>query len=170
MNAHEDVETGNRFGWFLRAAGAIGDLSSPFYREERQRDVWNEASAVGLQVTLLLALAAATGMVWLGGAAALPYAFTVLGVVGVASWMTLLYAAALGVTVDDASLLRLRLVPYLALMVLFLVGAARVAPSGGFVGGLVQGGIWGAAAGGALAVVLTLRAGLRARRRPNPEG
>jgi hypothetical protein len=169
MNAHEDVEIGNRFGWFLRAAGAIGDLSSPFYREERQRDVWNEASAVGLQVTLLLALAAATGMVWLGGASALPYAFTVLGVVGVASWMTLLYAAALGVTVDDASLLRLRLVPYLALLVLFLVGAARVAPSGGFVGGLVQGGVWGAAAGGALAVFFTLRAGLQARRRQRTE-
>jgi hypothetical protein len=168
MNAHEDVEAGSRFGWFLRAAGAIGDLSSPFYREERQRDVWNEASAVGLQVTLLFALAAATGMVWLGGATALPYAFTVLGVVAVASWMTLLYAAALGVTVDDASLLRLRLVPYLALMILFLVGAARVAPSGGFVGGLVQGGVWGAAAGVALAAVLTLRGGLRARRRRNP--
>ncbi len=169
MNAHDDVEARNRFGWFLRAAGAIGDLSSPFYREERNRDVWNEASAVGLQVTLLLALAAATGMVWLGGASALPYAFTVLGVVAVASWMTVLYAAALGVTVDDASLLRLRLVPYLALMVLFLVGAARVAPSGGFGGGLVQGGVWGAAAGGALAVVFTLRGALRARRR-NPEG
>lgn len=170
MSAHEDVETGSRFGWFVRAGAVIGDLSSPFYREERQRDVWNEASAVGLQVTLLLALASATGMVWLGGASALPYAFTVLGVVGVASWMTLLYAGALGVTVDDASLLRLRLVPYLALMVLFLVGAARVAPSGGFVGGLVQGGVWGAAAGGALAVVLTLRGGLRARRQRNPEG
>ena len=165
MSAHEDAETGRRFGWFLRAAAAIGDLGSPFYREERQRDVWNEASAVGLQVTLWLALASATGMVWLGGADALPYASTVLGVVVVASWVTFLYAGALGVTIDDASLVRLRLVPYLVLLVLFLVGAARVAPSGGFLGGLVQGGVWGAAAGGALAVFFTLRGGLRARRR-----
>ena len=165
MSADDDLGTGRRFGWFVRAADAIGDLSSPFYREERQRDVWNEASAVGLQLTLWLALAAATAMVWLGGAESLPYAFTVLGVVGAASWVTLLYAGALGVTVDDASLLRLRLVPYLVLMVLFLVGAARVAPSDGFVGGLVQGGVWGAAAGGALAVFFTLRGGLRARRR-----
>ena len=161
MSAHEDVETGQRYGWFVRAAGAIGDLGSPFYREERQRDVWNEASAVGLQVTLWLGLAAATGMVWLGGAAGLPYAFTVFGVVGVASCVTLLYAGALGVTVDDADLLRLRLVPYLVLVVVFLLGAARVAPSGGFLGGAVQ----GAAFGGAITLAFVLWTGLRARRR-----
>jgi hypothetical protein len=161
VSGYEDAETVGRFGWFVRAAGAIGDLSSPFYREERQRDVWNEASAVGLQTTLLLALTAATGMVWLGGASGLPYAFTVFGVVGVASWVTLLYAGALGVTVDDADLVRLRLVPYLVLMVSFLVGAARVAPSGGFLGGLVWGGVLGAV----IALLFTLWAGLRARRR-----
>ena len=161
MSAHEDTETRNRFGWFVRAAGAIGDLSSPFYREERQRDVWNEASAVGLQATLLVALATATGMVWLGGAAALPYSFTVLGVVAVSGWVTVLYAMALGVTVDDGSLLRLRLVPYVALLALFLAGAARVAPPGGFVGGLVQGGVLGAVA----ATLYVLWSGLRARRR-----
>ncbi len=161
MSEHDDVEVGNRFGWFVRAAGAIGDLGSPFYREERQRDVWNEASAVGLQVTLWLSLAAATGMVWLGGATGLPYAFAVFGVVGVASWMTLLYAGALGVTVDDAHLVRLRLLPYLVLMVLFLLGAARVAPSGGFLGGLVWGGVFG----GLVALAFILWSGLRARRR-----
>ena len=161
MSADDDLGTGRRFGWFVRAAGAIGDLSSPFYREERQRDVWNEASAVGLQLTLWLALAAATGMVWLGGTPALPYAFTVFGVVGAASWVTLLYAGALGVRVDDADLVRLRLVPYLGLMVLFLVGAARVAPSDGFVAGLV----WGGAFGGAVALVFMVWTGLRARRR-----
>ena len=161
MSADKDLETVGRHGWFVRAAGAIGDLGSPFYREERQRDVWNEASAVGLQVTLWLAMAAATAMVWLGGASGLPYAFTVFGVVGVASWVTLLYAGALGVTIDDADLLRLRLVPYLALMVLFLAGAARVAPSDGFLRGLV----WGGAFGGAVALLFTLWSGLRGRRR-----
>ena len=161
MSAHEDLETRGRFGWFVRAAAAIGDLGSPFYREERQRDVWNEASAVGLQVTLWVAMASATAMVWLGGAEGLPYAFTVLGVVGVASWMTFLYAAALGVTIDDASLLRLRLVPYLVLLVLFLVGAARVAPSGGFLGGAV----WGGVLGGSVALVFLLWSGVRGRLR-----
>ena len=161
MTEHDDVEAGDRFGWFVRAGGAIGDLGSPFYREERQRDVWNEASAVGLQVTLWLALVAANGMVWLGGASGLPYAATVFGVVGVASWVTILYAGALGVTVDDAHLLRLRLVPYLVLIVALLVGGARVAPSGGFLGGAV----WGGAFGGAVALLFVLWSGLRARRR-----
>ena len=162
MSAHEDVETGTRFGWFVRAAAAIGDLSSPFYREERQRDVWNEAAAVGLQAILLLALTAAAGMVWIGGAPALPFAATVLAVVGTTSLVTLLYALARGVTVDDpAGLLRLRLVPYAVLFVLFLVGAARVAPADGFLGGSVQ----GAGAGGAAAALVLVWSGLRARRR-----
>ena len=166
MSADEDVETSGRFSWFVRAAGVVGDLDSPFYREERQRDVWNEASAVGFQAVLLLALVAVTGMVWLVGAPALPYAATVLGVVGVAAWVTVLYAWALGVTVDDpAGLLRLRLVPYAVLLVLFLVGAARVGPSGGFMGGFVQ----GAAVGGGATALVLLCSGLRARRRKRRE-
>jgi hypothetical protein len=162
VNAHEEVGPGRRFGWFVTAAGVVGDLGSPFYREVRQRDVWNEASAVGLQAVLLLGLVAATGMVWLGGAPALLYAAVVLTVVGVAAWLTILYAAALGVTIDDrAGLLRLRLVPYAVLLVLFLVGAARVAPSDGFLGGFVQ----GAWVGAAVAALFLLWSGLRARRR-----
>ena len=58
--------------WFLRTAERIGDLGSPFYREERQRDVWNEASAVGFQVLLWLLPLAAVASVWMGGAGAVP--------------------------------------------------------------------------------------------------
>ncbi len=78
-----------------------------------------------------------------------------------ASWVTFLYAGVLGVTVDDSALLRLRLVPYLVLLVLFLVGAARVAPEGGFLGGFVRGGVVGVVA----MTLFVLWAGLRARRR-----
>ena len=146
----------------VRMAHVVGDFGNPFYAEERQRDVWNEASAVGLQAILLLALTAADGMVWIGGAPALPFAATVLAVVGTTSLVTLLYALARGVTVDDpAGLLRLRLVPYAVLFVLFLVGAARVAPADGFLGGFVQ----GAGAGGAVAALALVWSGLRARRR-----
>ena len=92
MNAPEDVENVDSDGWFVRAAGMVGDLGNPFYREERQRDVWNEASAVGLQLVLWLGLAAVAAMVWLGGAPALPYALAVLVVLGAASWVSVLYA------------------------------------------------------------------------------
>ena len=37
---------------FVRAARFVGDLGNPFYEEERQRDVWNEACAFGLQLLL----------------------------------------------------------------------------------------------------------------------
>jgi hypothetical protein len=162
VNAHEDVENVDRGDWFVKAAGRVGDLGNPFYREERQRDVWNEASAVGLQLVLWLGLAVAAAMVWLGGAPALPYALAVFVVLGAASWVSLLYARKLGVRVDDAGrVLRLRLVPYGVLLMLFLVGAIRAAPPSGFGAGLAQGG----AAGGALAVLLLVWSGLRARRR-----
>ncbi len=140
MNAHEDVENVDSDGWFVRAAGMVGDLCNPFYREERQRDVWNEASAVGLQLVLWLGLAAVAAMVWLGGAPALPYALAVLVVLGAASWVSVLYAHKLGVRVDDAGrVLRLRLVPYGVLLVLILVGAVRAAPTSGFGAGFAWG-------------------------------
>ncbi|MBK5221936.1 MAG: hypothetical protein JJE52_03485 [Acidimicrobiia bacterium] len=42
----------NRDTLFMRTAARIGDLGSPLYDEERRRDVWNEASAVGFQIML----------------------------------------------------------------------------------------------------------------------
>jgi hypothetical protein len=143
---NEDVESVHRNGWLVRAAGVVGDLGSPFYAEERQRDVWNEASAVGLQLVLWLGTAAATALVWLVGAPALPYAAGLLGLIGVVSLVTVAYAHALGVRVEDAQLLRLRLVPVVALLVLFLVGAVREAPADGFVGGFAKGLVIGAGA------------------------
>ena len=163
MSGGDDVQQGGRDGWFMRAAGVVGDLDHPFYEEERQRDVWNEACAVGLQVALWLGLALAAAMVWLGGSTALPYALAVFAVLfGATSWVTILYAQQLGVRVEDpGGLLRLRLVPYLLLLALFLAGVVRAAPSDGFVGGLAQ----GAAVGGAAATLWLLTSGLRARRR-----
>jgi len=162
VNAHENLENVDRDGWFVKAAATMGDLGNPFYREERQRDVWNEASAVGLQLVLWLGLGTAAAMVWLGGPPALPYAFAVFVVLGAAPGVSLLYAHKLGVRVDDAGrVLRLRLVPYAVLLVLFFVGVVRAAPSSGFGAGFA----WGAAVGGVVAVLSLVRIGLRTRRR-----
>ena len=137
-------------------------LDNPIYGEERQRDVWNEASAVGLQVVLWLSLAAATAMVWLGGAPALPYAATVLAVVSVAAAVTGLYAHRLGVRVDDPrGLLRLRMLPYVGLVVAFFIGVVRVEPADGFFEGFGQGMVLGSAC----ALAWLQGSGLRARRR-----
>jgi hypothetical protein len=162
VSAHEDEATSRRGGWFETAAGWIGDLGHPFYDEERQRDVWNEASAVGLQLTLWLGLATATAMVWLGGAPALPYAATVMVVLGVAGGVTVLYASRHGVRLDDPrGILRLRLLPYAALLLAYFVGVMRVAPSDGFFGGFVQGMVLGSALG----LAWLVGSAVRARRR-----
>lgn len=110
-------------GWMMRSAAYIGDLGSPFYREERQRDVWNEACAVGVQLMIWLGLAAAAAMIWIGGRPALPYMMLVLVLVGVVSGVTIGYAARLGVAADDGSQRSLaRLVPYLGVVVVIVLG------------------------------------------------
>lgn len=158
MNGYQDVQVDEEDGWLLRAGGAVGDFGNPFYRDERQRDVWNEASAVGLQLVLWLGLAGAAAMVWLGGDTAWPYAVVLVAVLGVGSWVSMLYARALGVHVTDAGRV-LRLIPYLVLLMLFVVGCLRAAPADGSRAGFAV----GVAVGGATAVLWLAWSGLRAR-------
>lgn len=151
---HEHDEKDPRESAFVRLAAGVGDLGNPFYREERQRDVWNEASAVGMQLTLWAGMAAATVMVWVGGAQGFPYALTLMLLLGAISWVVVLYAARLGV--DPASgtrLARRRKVPYLVLLLAFFAGVLHSGVVSGSTG-------WGAMFGvlvGALAGVLGLR-------------
>ncbi|KSZ57593.1 hypothetical protein Z045_16615 [Rhodococcus pyridinivorans KG-16] len=77
---------------FVKTARFIGDLDDEFYRDERQRDVWNEASAVGFQLSLWIALVAAALLPWLAGRLG---AWTALGILVawfVVSIVTQLYA------------------------------------------------------------------------------
>ncbi|MGU3583810.1 DUF2029 domain-containing protein [Rhodococcus sp. C26F] len=77
---------------FVKTARFIGDLDDEFYRDERQRDVWNEASAVGFQLSLWIALVAAALLPWLADR---PGAWTALGILVawfVVSIVTQLYA------------------------------------------------------------------------------
>lgn len=82
---------------FDRITARIGDLDHPLYDEERQRDVWNEASAVGFQLLLWALLAAAVVAVWVGGRAALPYTLGMTVPMGLASIVAVAYAARRGV-------------------------------------------------------------------------
>ena len=67
---------------FVRLAHVVGNFGNPFYAEERQRDVWNEASAFGFQLVLWCALVVSTGAVWVVGATAVPYACVAMLLVG----------------------------------------------------------------------------------------
>ena len=112
--------------WFIRLAGAVADFGNPFYEEERQRDVWNEASALGLQVVLWLGLLMATVLVWVGGRTAMPYALGLVGLVGFSSLVTVVYARRLGVDgAERQRVLRLRLVPFLVMLLALMAGVVR---------------------------------------------
>jgi hypothetical protein len=112
--------------WFVRAAAVIGDLSNPFYREERQRDVWNEASAVAFQVLIWLHLTTATAVVWFVGEDALPYVYALIAMIGLASWVALLYAGSLGVHVEKTSWVSWRrMLPALVMVALLAIGLVR---------------------------------------------
>ncbi|MFM1723861.1 DUF2029 domain-containing protein [Rhodococcus sp. PAM 2766] len=52
---------------FVKAMRVTGGLDDEFYRDERQRDVWNEASAVGYQLFLWVGLVAAAVLPWAAG-------------------------------------------------------------------------------------------------------
>jgi hypothetical protein len=120
------VDANRSHNWFVRAAAVIGDLSNPFYGEERQRDVWNEASAVALQVLIWLHLLTATAVVWIVGATAMPYVYALLAMIGIAGWIAILYSWSLGVHAEERKRLsRRRLVPALVVAVLLAAGMLR---------------------------------------------
>ena len=112
----------------VRLAHVVGDFGSPFYAEERQRDVWNEASAFGLQLVLWSALVLGTGAVWLVGAPSVPYVSVALVLIGVVSTLTVAYAEHLGVDLTEGvRVLRWRLLPYGLLVVALAAGMLRAA-------------------------------------------
>ncbi|MET0188553.1 MAG: hypothetical protein ABW212_06105 [Pseudonocardia sediminis] len=151
-----------RDGWFVRAAGAVGDLGNPFYREERRRDVWNEASAVGFQLMLWLGLAAAAAMIWIGGPPALPYVMVVIGIVGLPSLVCIVYAEKLGVRgTEGTRMARWRMVPYLVLVLAMAAGLLVRGSDDGFSAST----LWGAVAGAVVVLGLMGWTEIRTRRR-----
>ena len=161
------VESNRSHSWFVQAAAAIGDLSNPFYGEERQRDVWNEASAVALQVMIWLHLIAATAVVWIVGAAAMPYVCGLLGLMGVSGWVAILYSWSLGVHVETSTRKsRRRMAPLLAVVVLLVAGMVRAEVGAVSVDGwsTAAGMLTGAAFAGGVLVAVTRFARSRARR------
>lgn len=164
-----------RSGTFMRVAAQIGDLSSPFYDEERQRDVWNEASAVGLQVAVWLSLVTASVLVWAGGTEQVPLAIGICALAVVPALVTESYARRLGVRVDPGETNRARLLVLAMLVTIFSLGMARAwlgdfPPSGGFVPGFRSGLAMGAAVGSLTALVATTIAYLEHRRRGDATG
>ncbi len=168
------MSTPTKSSVFMRFASAVADFGDPFYSEERQRDVWNEASAFGFQLLLWGGLLLSTVMLSAGGRDALPYAYGLLGVTGLASVMTIGYARRLGVDAADwrfRSRSPSRLVLLAVIVVVLLVGLVRSvslslsgADGSSMSGSTLAGFITGVVIAAAAVLVLARRAQQRARR------
>jgi hypothetical protein len=143
---------------FTRFASWVGDFGHPFYDDERQRDVWNEASAFGLQFLLWMIPVACTVMIWLGRKPAIPYVLPTMSIVGLGSGMAVAYAKLLSVDLSRPHQLNFKRGAYFAIVyIAFIVGYLRAIWRGldghrsGFAVGV------GIAAGIAVAAVLLAR-------------
>lgn len=106
---------------FVTAMRFVGDLDDEFYYDERQRDVWNEASAVGMQMFLWAALIAGAVLPWVAGRTGSFISIGILAVYLTVAFSVLHYARHRGVDMHTSQkLTRPRI--FLA-TALYLVGA-----------------------------------------------
>ncbi|MCD2189158.1 MULTISPECIES: hypothetical protein [Actinomycetospora] len=145
---------------FDRFTTRIGDLDHPLYAEERQRDVWNEASAVGLQLLLWTLGLAAVVAAWAGGRDAFPYVLGMTLPMGLAGLVVLTYAARHGLDVRTAQVRagRGRLVAAAVLLLALATGMLRTTDLGGAT-------LAGLVVGAGLVLVVTVAARWWGRRR-----
>lgn len=88
---------------FIKTMRFIGDLDDEFYDDERQRDVWNEASAIGFQLFYWTAMVGAAVLPWIAGRYGAWTGLGLLVVTTLISFATLGYSAARGVNLYTAS-------------------------------------------------------------------
>lgn len=147
---------------FVRVMSAVADFSHPFYAEERQRQVWNEAQTVGLQLTLWLGLVLANVMAWTGDRQVAAYAVALVAVLLVASSAVILYARRQSVDAElEVTRRPARIAIYLVLYLGFVIGAITTltGPS------LEPSTLAGMAIGATVAILAVVLAGRRRRRR-----
>jgi hypothetical protein len=158
MSHDDDATLPSPDGPFMRAAAVLADLDSPLYAEERERDVWNEASAVGFQFFLWAIPILVAAALWIGGRAALPYVVGTWVIWMLGGVISLGYAARLGVDPAERGPLQgRRAAVYGALMVVLSGGLIRaLLPIAG--DDTVPGFLRGSAQGGMVGVPLGLLA------------
>lgn len=106
---------------FTNVLRYVGDLDDEFYDDERQRDVWNEASAIGFQLFYWVSLIGAAVLPWTVGITGSWIALGILVVFLTISSLILAYSKARGLDMYAAqSLLQPRVVLG---VVLYLVAA-----------------------------------------------
>ena len=139
---------------FDRFASAVADFGSPFYAEERQRDVWNEASAFGLQFFLWGSLVLSAVMFWVGGPPLLPWGAALMIFSSLGSFLVLAYVKRLGVDVPAKGALKgRRLVAFLVVYAANVFGGLHAVAAGDSGGGGTRSGFIAGAVVGVAGVV-----------------
>ncbi|WP_338886504.1 hypothetical protein [Rhodococcus sovatensis] len=107
---------------FTKSMRFVGDLDDGFYDDERQRDVWNEASAVGFQLFIWASLLAGAVLPWVAGRTGSWIAVGIIVVYLTISFAVLAYSRSRGLDMYTSQKLAR---PRIALVVgLYLVGGA----------------------------------------------
>ncbi|GGG02280.1 hypothetical protein GCM10007304_15320 [Rhodococcoides trifolii] len=88
---------------FVSAMRFVGDLDNEFYHDEHQRDVWNEASAIGFQLCLWAASIAMAVLPWFAGTTGSWIAVGLFVAVSIISLATLAYSKSRRVDVQALS-------------------------------------------------------------------
>ena len=155
----------------MKALRFVGDLDDDFYKDERQRDVWNEASAVGLQSVFWAIFVSSAILPWGAGRTGAWISLALLIVALFGSLITIIYAKRRDVDVYLLSTYgRPRVVISIALYLVAAVGImARLEfdsyeESSTWVGALV-----GAIIGGGIAIAVVKLHQQRAKRRDAAE-
>jgi hypothetical protein len=109
--------------FFERFLARVGDLDDSFYADERQRDVWNEASAVGFQLFLWVTIGAAAVLPWVAGRTGAWISVALLAAAVGISLLTLGFARSRGVDLrTTSSVSRPRMLLALGLYLVAAVG------------------------------------------------
>jgi len=88
---------------FTKTMRIVGDLDDEFYDDERQRDVWNEASAIGFQLFLWAGLIGGAILPWAANTTGAWIALGILVVSTLISFATIGYSAVRGVNIYTAA-------------------------------------------------------------------
>ncbi|OZC97342.1 hypothetical protein CH275_24640 [Rhodococcus sp. 06-235-1A] len=91
---------------FVRAARFVGDLDDEFYADELQRDIWNEASAVGFQSLLWIGLITGAVLPFAAGVTGAWVAIGVIVALLVVAYVVVGYARARGIDMYTVQELR----------------------------------------------------------------
>lgn len=168
-----ELSTGRERSTVDRIAGVVGDLDNPFYDEERDRDVWNEASAVGFQALLWGIPTVGAVLLWtLSVDAMIPVAAMLVPWLA-ASLLTLAYSRRHHVDPGNAEALDaspLRAVTFAVVVSALASGFIRASlglEASGTLGSFLRGASQGAAVGFVGVAVWAIVVAVRERRRRN---